>query len=81
MMTGWLVPRDTGTYSLLDPKVFVTDCDAKEARTGLPLAAFHISGQLFWVLQEHGYEDETYLIAEIREAEIRYPIEANGGGC
>lgn len=80
-MTGWLVPTDAKTYTLLDPKVYVTDCDAKEARTGLPLAAFRISGRLLWVLQEHGYEDETYLIAEIRETGIRYPIEVNGGGC
>jgi hypothetical protein len=81
MMTGWLVPSDAGTYTVVDPRMFLTDCDAKEARTGLPLAAFRVSGQLFWVLQEHGYEDETYLIAEIRQSDIRYPIEANGGGC
>lgn len=81
IVTGWLVPADTGTYRLLDPKVFVTDCDAKEASIGLPLAAFRVSGQLFWVLQAHGYEDETYVIAEIRETAVRYPIEVNGGGC
>lgn len=81
MMTGWLVPTDAGTLTLRDPKIFLTNCDAKEARTGLPLAAFRISDQLFWVLQEHGYEDETYLIAEIRQSEVRYPIEFNGGGC
>ena len=81
MMTGWLLPTDDATLTVLDPKVFLTDCDAKEARTGVPLAAFRVSGQLFWVLQEHGYEDETYLIAEIRETAVRYPIEVNGGGC
>jgi hypothetical protein len=81
MMTGWLVPAGDGTFTLLDPKVFLTDCDAKEARTGVPLAAFRVSGQLFWVLQEHGYEAETYLIVEIRKSEVRYPIEVNGGGC
>lgn len=81
MMTGWLVPKDDGTFTLLDPKVFLTDCDAKEARTGVPLAAFRVSGQLFWVLQEHGYEDEAYLIVEIRASEVRYPIHVNGGGC
>ena len=81
MMTGWLVATDGGRYALLAPKVFVTDCDAMEARIGLPLAAFRVSGQLFWVLQEHGYEDETYLIVEIRETEVRYPIEVNGGAC
>ena len=81
MMTGWLVPTDDGTFTVLDPKVLLTDCDAKEARTGVPLAAFRVSGELFWVLQEHGYEDETYLMVEIRASEVRYPIGVNGGGC
>jgi hypothetical protein len=79
-ITGWLVPTDAG-LTLLDPKVFLTDCDAKDVRAALPLATLRISGQLFWVLQEHGYEDETYLIAEIRQSDVRYPIEVNGGGC
>ena len=81
IMTGWLVPRDDGTLTWLDPKVFLTDCDLKGPRTGIPLAAFRISDQLVWVLQEHGYEDETYLIVEIGALEVRYPIEFNGGGC
>jgi hypothetical protein len=81
MMTGWLVPTDDGAFTLLDPRVFLTDCDAKDVRTGVPLAAFRVSGQLFWVLQEHGYEDETYLIVDIRASEIRYPIDVDGGGC
>jgi hypothetical protein len=81
IMTGWLVPTDAGTLTLRDPKVFLTDCDAKEVRTALPLAALRVSGQLFWVLQEHGYEDETYVIAEIGPSEVRYPIDVNGGGC
>jgi hypothetical protein len=81
IMTGWLVPTDAGALTLRDPKVFLTDCDAKEVRTALPLAALRVSGQLFWVLQEHGYEDETYVIAEIGPSEVRYPIDVNGGGC
>jgi len=81
IMTGWLVPMDSGTYAVLDPKVFLTDCDAKEVRTAVPLGAFRVSNQPYWVLQEHGYEDESYLIAELRQSVIRYPIEVNGGGC
>jgi hypothetical protein len=81
MMTGWLVPTDAGTHTLVDSRVFVTDCDMKEVRIGLPLAAFRVSGRVFWVVQEHGYEDETYVIAEIRETGIRYLVEVNGGGC
>jgi hypothetical protein len=41
----------------------------------------HVSGKVFWVLQEHGYEDETYVIAELGDSEVRYPIDFNGGGC
>jgi len=40
-----------------------------------------VTGRLSWVLQEHGYEDETYLIAEVLETAVRYPIEVHGGGC
>jgi hypothetical protein len=53
----------------------------KGIRTAVPLAAVHVADRVFWVLQEHGYEDETYLIAEIEPAEVRYPIKVNGGGC
>jgi hypothetical protein len=81
IMTGWLVSTDAGTLILRDPKIFLTDCDAKEARTALPLAVLRVSNQVFWVLQEHGYEDETYVIAEIGPSEVRYHIEVNGGGC
>jgi hypothetical protein len=80
-MTGWLMPAATGAYAVLSPKVFLTDCDLKEARTALPLGTFRVSRQMFWVLQEHGYEDESYLIVEIRPSEIRYAVDVNGGGC
>lgn len=81
MITGWLMPTGAGTFTLLEPRVFVTDCDRKEARTALPLAALPVRGRLFWVLREHGYEDETYVIAEIRKTGVRYLIDVNGGGC
>ena len=81
IMTGWLMPTDTGTYAVLQPRVFLTDCDAKEARRAVPFGAFRVSNQLYWVIQEHGYEDESYLIVELRQSGIRYPIEVNGGGC
>jgi hypothetical protein len=81
MMTGWLMPTTAGTFTLIDPTVFLTDCDRKEVITGLPLAALRVSRQRFWVLQQHGYEGEAYVIAEIRQSGIRYPIEASGGGC
>jgi hypothetical protein len=81
IMTGWLMGTDAGASIVRNPKVFLTDCDAKEVRTAWPVAALHVSGKLFWVLQEHGYEDESYVIAEIRPCEVRYLITVSGGGC
>jgi hypothetical protein len=81
VMTGWLVPAVGGALTLRDAKLFLSDCDEKDVRTALPLAAVHLGNQVFWVLQEHGYEDETYLIAEIGSTSVRYRLEVNGGGC
>ena len=81
MITGWLVPTAGGALTVRDAKVFLSDCDEKEVRTALPLAAVHLAKQVFWVLQEHGYEDETYVIAEIGSTGVRYRLEVNGGGC
>jgi hypothetical protein len=80
IVAGWLVPTDEGSFTLLDSKTFLTDCDGKEARTALPLAALRVSGRLHWVLQEHGYEDEPYVIAEISQP-VGYRIRVSGGGC
>jgi hypothetical protein len=81
IMTGWLTRTDDDRLIVRAPRVFITDCDAKEARTAEPLAAIHLSDQLFWILQEHGYEDESYVVAEIAPAGIRYHLSVSGGGC
>jgi hypothetical protein len=80
IVTGWLMPTSSG-FSIRSAKVFITNCDAIDARTALPLAALRLSGDLFWVLQEHGYEDETYIVADVRPGGVRYVLVANGGGC
>jgi hypothetical protein len=81
IMTGWLTHEGAEALTLHSPRVFLTDCDAKEVRTAEPLAAIHLSDRLFWILQEHGYEDESYIVAEIARSGIRYHLAVNGGGC
>jgi hypothetical protein len=81
IMTGWLLPSPSGGWALREHRMFVTDCDASDARDALPLAALNVAGQNFWVLQEHGYEDETYIVAEIDASGVRYVIDVSGGGC
>lgn len=81
IMTGWLGQAGAGALTLLDPRVFVTDCDLKEPRIGLPLAALRVANRSFWILQEHGYEDETYHVVEVGSSEVREAIKVDGGGC
>lgn len=81
IMTGWLIHADDDRLLLRTPRIFLTDCDGKEVRTADPLAALHLADRLFWILQEHGYEDESYIVAEIAPSGIRYRISASGGGC
>ena len=52
-----------------------------DARAGEPLAAIHLGDRLFWILQEHGWEDESYIVAEIAARGIYYRVSVNGGGC
>jgi hypothetical protein len=81
VMSGWLAPGSGGSLTLLDPKVFVTDCDGKEIVTTSPLGALQVGKRSFWVVQEHGWEDETYTILEVGPAEVRRAFEVDGGGC
>jgi len=81
VMTGWLVPAADGTLQRRNARIFLTDCDRVNVRTALPLGALHVSHRLFWVLEEHGYEDQTYVIAEIEPTRVRVPLVVFAGGC
>ena len=81
VMIGWLVKDDVGQVSLKEHHIFITDCDRKGIRTAEALAAVRVSGRVFWVLQEHGYEDETYVVVEITADGVHRMREADGGGC
>jgi hypothetical protein len=80
-MTGWLIRADDDRLLVRTPRIFLTDCDGMEVRSAEPLAAIHLADRLFWILQEHGWEDESYSVAEIAPSGIRYRVSVNGGGC
>jgi hypothetical protein len=80
VLTSWLV-LDSGSYRLVSPRMFLTDCDEKTARSAWPLAAMHVGDRAFWVLQEHGYESEVYAIEEIGAADTRRLVQRDAGGC
>ena len=81
IVTGFLTRTPNGPLTLRDPRVFLTNCDAKTALRSIPLAALHTSDRVFWVLLQRGYESEAFAVADIGPDEIRYPISVRGGGC
>jgi hypothetical protein len=85
VMSGWLAPAGGGGLALLDPRVFVTSCghgkDAGKFAPLYPLGALRVGRRSFWVVQEHGWEDETYVILEVGPAEVRRAFAVAGGGC
>ena len=81
LVTGWLLPGAGGVLTLRQPTVFLTDCDRKIAQRGLPLAAFRVANRMFWILQQHGWEDESYVIVEIGATNVQSRHEFDGGGC
>jgi hypothetical protein len=44
VMTGWLVPTSGGALTLRKARLFLSDCDEKDVRTAMPLAAVHVLG-------------------------------------
>jgi hypothetical protein len=81
MLTAWVIPDAAGRLRLRARTVIETHEEPKELRIAVPLAALHLSGQAFWILQQLGYEDERWIIAEIRPTAVRHVLEVDGGGC
>ena len=81
LMSGWLVRPTTGRLALLDPQVFVTDCDEKEKNTLYPLGAVRAGGRSFWVMQEHGWEDESFVLLDVGPSHVQQVMKVEGGGC
>jgi len=81
IMTGWLLPTGGRQMAIGSPHIFLSDCDGLGARTAAALAALHVGGRTFWILEEHGYEDIEYMVIEITGAVVRRSLAVNGGSC
>jgi hypothetical protein len=81
LMTGWLVAGGTGRQVIAADRTVDTDCDYKEARIGFPLGILQVAERSFWVLQDHGYEDERYQLIEVGDGGVHTVLEVEGGGC
>ncbi len=80
VVQGWFARSPEG-FSLLQAKATLTDTDAKELRTVIPMVLIAVDGRSFIVVREHGYEDESFAVFEFRGKQLHPLLEVRGGGC
>ena len=80
VVQGWFASSPEG-FTLLRSNATLTDCDGKELRTVTPLVLIGADARAFVVVREHGYEDESFAVFELRSDQLRPVLEVPGGGC
>jgi hypothetical protein len=74
--------QESHRIRLVERQFALSDCDAKEVTYSLPLGLIRDGGRDFLILQEQGYEDESYTILELlRGGLLRRLRRVEGGGC
>jgi hypothetical protein len=80
IVQGWFT-RAGDRHAILQVGATVTDCDGVELRTSSPFLLIVPEGRNFVVVREHGYEDESFEILELRGNRLEPQLEVRGGGC
>lgn len=80
VVQGWVSKRGD-VFTLLKADATITDCDAKALRTSSPLILIAAGSRTFIVVREHGYEDESFVVFEVRGRRLERVLEVPGGGC
>ena len=78
--TGWFA-REGARLRPLDMAVDLLACDRVGAGYMLPLGAMRANGRLFWLAQFAGFNDERYVVVEIKAKTVEAVVNAWGGSC
>ena len=78
---GWILQNENGRLSLIDSRYILSDCDMKAVGSTKLLGILTISGRIFVITEDHGYEDESYGILELKGSRIKQVLRVYGGGC
>ena len=78
--TGWFVKDRAGTQ-WLDMAVDLLRCNKYGASYMLPLGAIHSGGRTFWIVQYSGWDQERYVVVEVKKNGVRAVISSWGGAC
>lgn len=77
---GWLLKNKKGTLSLINEELALDDCDGKgKDRVVMLFSTMTMGNRTFLFTVEHGYEDESYVIYELKDYGITRLLETFGG--
>jgi hypothetical protein len=80
LFSGWasVETRAGGQMGFILSEIVFTDTDMKGPLTSRPLGILKLSGRTFIFMEEHGWEDESYVILELNGG-IHRLLETRGG--
>jgi len=78
---GWIMQNKRGGMRLIDSRYILSDCDMKAATLTKFLGILPISGRIFLITEDHGYEDESYEILELKGSRVKRVLKVYGGAC
>jgi hypothetical protein len=78
---GWIIQNKSGALRLIDSRFILSDCDMKTATSTKLLGILPIRGRIFFIAEEHGYEEESYEILELKGSRVKRMLKVFGGSC
>ncbi|MGH9749721.1 MAG: hypothetical protein ACRD5D_06870 [Candidatus Polarisedimenticolia bacterium] len=81
LFQGWFTRSGRGEPEWIDRKVEIGDCDGKATSLLTPLGLLEADGDDYVVVEEQGYESETYAIYTLGKEGVKRLHAVPGGGC
>jgi hypothetical protein len=81
LFQGWFTRSGRGEPEWIDRKVEIADCDGKGTSVLTPLGLLEAGGDDFVVVEEQGYESETYAVYSLGKEGVKRRHAVPGGGC
>jgi hypothetical protein len=79
-LKGWVLKRKDGAIGMLDDSFGLADCDGKERGGSVELfGVVRPDNRTFLLTVEHGWEDESYIIYELKDSGLIRLLETFGG--
>ena len=79
-LKGWVIRRKDGVVGMLDDTFGLTNCDGKERGSSVELfGVLRADDRTFLLAVEHGWEDESYNVYELKDNGLIRLLETFGG--